>query len=91
MVGFKGLFRRRLGAPTPSRAAMDRVKAWAATALNASRETAFTVNEIVCTDPSCPGIETVLLVMAPGARTRAVKVAKAIEDVTEQDVRDALV
>lgn len=51
----------------------------------------LTVSEIECLDPSCPGTETVILVMAPGLRTRAAKIAGPIPEVTEQDVRSALV
>jgi hypothetical protein len=88
---FGRLFRDRLGARKPERAALDRVKAWAVAVLQAPPSSAITVSEIVCTDPSCPGIETVILIMAPGEKTRAAKVSKAAEAVTEQDVRGALV
>ena len=83
-----GLFRSRRA---PESEALGRVKAWALAGLGDAPGTAVSVNEIVCTDPSCPGVETVILVMAPGARTRAVKVVKAVDEVTEQDIRDALV
>ena len=79
------------GRPKPDSEAAARVKAWARAALDLAEETAFAVNEIACTDPACPGIETVILIMAPGEKTRAAKVSKAAEAVTEQDVRGALV
>jgi hypothetical protein len=85
------LFDGWLGAPKPDREILNRVKGWAAATLESGPATAITVNEIVCTDPSCPGIETVVLVMAPGQKTRAYKVSKAADEVTEQDIRDALV
>jgi hypothetical protein len=66
------------------------VKAWIRAALGASADTAFAVNEIACTDPACPGIETVILVMEPGRKTRALKVARALDAVTEGDVRAAV-
>ena len=28
------------------------------------------VNDIACTDPACPGVETVILVMEPGQNAR---------------------
>jgi hypothetical protein len=68
----------------------ERVRAWARATLPARDDTTFAVNEIVCTDPGCPGSETVILVMAPGRRTRACKIPKLMNDVTEQDVRRAL-
>ncbi|HMO29001.1 hypothetical protein [Enterovirga sp.] len=48
------------------------------------------MSEIVCLDPACPGTETVMLVMAPGLKTRAAKLAKAAAEVTEPEVRAAL-
>jgi len=48
------------------------------------------VSEIVCADPTCPGLETVILVMVPGSATRAVKVARAMAEVTEADIDAAL-
>ena len=86
-----GFFRAMLGAPRPDAAAFGRVKAWTLAVLNLPEDAAVTVNEIACTDPSCPGLETVMLVMEPGRKTRAFKVPKAVEAVTEQDVRAALV
>jgi|1186.fasta_scaffold167155_2 hypothetical protein len=84
-----GLFRRR-DRPEPGSEAAGRVKAWLVATLDLAPETALTVSEIVCLDPSCPGTETVMLVMERGRKTRAYKVAKAMDEVTEQDVRQAL-
>ena len=69
---------------------VERVRAWARATLRAREDTTFAVNEIACTDPGCPGSETVILVMEPGRRTRACKIPKLMDDVTEQDVRWAL-
>jgi hypothetical protein len=89
MAGRLGtLLRETFGRRRADPAALARVKAWAA---EAAPDTSFTVNEIVCPDPACPGFETVILVMAPGRPTRAAKVSKPVEEVTEQDVRAALV
>lgn len=79
-------FKRR----RPDEDAMERIKGWTRAALSLG-EGALAVNEIVCADPACPGYETVVLIMAPGQRTRAVKVPKPLAEVTEQDIRDALV
>jgi hypothetical protein len=74
----------------PDAATIERVKGWTRAALHPGEGT-VAVNEIVCADPACPGYETVVLIMAPGQKTRAVKVQKPVEEVTEQDIRDALV
>jgi hypothetical protein len=85
-----GLFRRREREPTREAQAIERVKAWAGAAPGLAAGTAFAVNEIVCNDPSCPGTETVILVMEPGRKTRACTLQKPIAEVTEQEVREAL-
>jgi hypothetical protein len=70
--------------------ARERVRALVLAAVGDDPEIGIALNEIVCADPSCPGTETVILVMAPGKRTAACKVAKPMADVTDDDVRDAL-
>lgn len=72
------------------RSAQERVKAHAFEALGRNPDIGLSINEIICRDPGCPGTETIILVMAPGRKTAACKVQKAMDDVTEDDVRDAL-
>ncbi|MBZ6077412.1 hypothetical protein [Microvirga puerhi] len=78
-----------LGLSRPDRESIERVKALARAARPFPPETAFAVNEIACTDPACPGIETVILIMEPGAKTRAYKISKPMDQMTEQDINDA--
>jgi hypothetical protein len=87
---FGAFLRGSFGLPKSDKQAVDRVKDLARAALRVSPDTAFAVNEIACTDPSCPGIETVILVMEPGQKTRALKVAKPLDEVMEQDILKAL-
>jgi len=87
---FGAFLRGSFGLPKPDKQAIDGVKDMARAALRASPETAFAVNEIACNDPGCPGIETVILVMEPGQKTRALKVAKPLDEVMEQDILKAL-
>ncbi|MET7246518.1 hypothetical protein ABZT49_24475 [Methylobacterium sp. EM32] len=82
-----GAFRRR---PSPDAAARARVAEIARRLGGLSPEVTLSVNEIVCADPACPGTETVILVMQPGVRSRACKVAKPLDEVTEEDVAAAL-
>ncbi|MFM9973302.1 MAG: hypothetical protein ACKVON_01855 [Beijerinckiaceae bacterium] len=72
------------------RDAHSRVKTAVFEALGCNPDIAISVSEIICADPACPGQETVILVMAPQKKTAACKVSKAMTDVTEDDVRDAL-
>jgi hypothetical protein len=87
---FGAFMRGTFGLPKPDKQAVDRVKELARSALQASQDTAFAVNEIACNDPGCPGLETVILVMEPGRKTRALKVPKPLDEVTEQDILAAL-
>ncbi|ACL56388.1 hypothetical protein [Methylobacterium nodulans] len=85
-MGLFSAFRR----PRPDAAARERVAAFARQAGGFGPEVALTVSEIVCPDPACPGTETVILILAPGARSRAVKVGRPVEAVTEADVAAVL-
>ena len=86
-MGLLGAFRRRSGPDAASRA---RVADAARRLGGFGPEVSVTVNEIVCADPACPGTETVILVMIPGARSRACKIGKPLEAVTDEDVATAL-
>jgi len=91
MARFGAFLKRALGGPPrPDREAIARVKALVVGARPFPPDTAFTVNEIACTDPACPGIETVILIMEPGAKTRACKISKPLDEVMEQDIVEAL-
>lgn len=83
MTSFLSAFSRRRG---PEREALERVKSLVRVALALPGDVALSANEIVCADPACPGTETVVLVMAPGARTRALKIAKPAVEVGLPDV-----
>jgi tetrahydromethanopterin S-methyltransferase subunit A len=82
-------------APKRDEAAIARIKQWVreiAADDSAAREAiAVTVSEIICADPSCPGTETVILIMPPGRKTAAAKVAKPIAEVMEIDAKGAAV
>lgn len=67
-----GLFGRGGGADGQA-ADASRIKAEVRARLGLSDGAAVAVNEILCADPSCPGTETVILVMNPGEKTRAYK------------------
>ncbi|UHC15969.1 hypothetical protein LRS73_26400 [Methylobacterium currus] len=49
-------------------------------------EDALSVNEIACADPGCPDTETVILLMRARMPTRALKIGKPIEGVTDGDI-----
>ena len=88
MARWGDLLRRKAAKPEPE--AIGRLKSCVREVLALPAGTALTVNEIACLDPACPGMETVILVMEPACKTRAYKIAKALDAVTDQDVRDAL-
>jgi hypothetical protein len=70
--------------------AVSRIRGWVQAAIGDIPGVSISVNEIACRDPACPGVETIILVMAPGQRTRACKISKTLEDVTEVDVRETV-
>lgn len=90
MTRLGAFIRGAFGVPKVDPEATAKVKDWARAALCVHEDTAFAVNEIACTDPACPGIETIILVMEPGVKTRACKIAKGLSDVTQEDVAAAL-
>lgn len=66
------------------------VEAWVREAAGLREADIVKVNEVLCPDPACPGFETVILLMRAGERTRAVKVAKPIAEVSQADVAIAV-
>ncbi len=90
------MLKRLLGGAKPrDPVAAARIKNWVREIAEddpALREAvAVTVSEIICADPGCPGTETVILIMRPKAETRAAKVAKPMDEVTEIDAKGAAV
>ncbi|MFN8828986.1 MAG: hypothetical protein ACK50Q_01800 [Labrys sp. (in: a-proteobacteria)] len=82
-----GLFRR----PSPQeRAKAEVVKEQVRRDLALEDEATVSVSEIDCGDAACPGLETVILVMRPGHRTRAFKVAGALMAIDAAAVTAAL-
>ena len=82
----KDLFRTSRKTPRPEAEALRRVKDWTRDALGVGSDVAVTASEIACTDPSCFGTETVILVLERGHKTRAYKIRKAAPD---DDLRPA--
>ncbi|MBY0611247.1 MAG: hypothetical protein K2P80_03595 [Beijerinckiaceae bacterium] len=86
----------RLFAPPRPRdpIAAERIKGWVRAQMSgdaAIQETiAVTVSEIVCNDVSCPGTETVILIMRPYHTTKAVKLSQPMDQVGEADVVAAM-
>ena len=86
----------RLFAPPKPRdpVAAANIKAWVRAQLSedeAVQETiAVTVSEIICNDISCPGTETVILIMRPYRTTKAVKLSQPMDAVMEADVVAAM-
>lgn len=84
---FSSLFGRK---PPRDEAALARIRAWVASALNDPEGLALTISEVDCADPACPGLETFILVMRPGEATQAARIRKRIAEIVEADVREAL-
>jgi len=70
---------------------MEDLKARLRERLSLAPDDGLAVNEIACADPGCPaGVETVVLIMRRGERTRAIKMLKAMTEVTDADIEAAL-
>ena len=78
------------GRARPDDGTRSRVEAWIREAGEFGPDVVLKLNEIVCADPACPGIETVVLVMRPGTRTQALKIGKPMAEITAEDVAAAL-
>lgn len=86
MSPMKSVFRRK----QQDEPARNRIRNWAAEILGEERPLTLTISEIDCGDPACPGLETIILVMREGEATQAVKIRKPMEEVTKQDLREAM-
>jgi hypothetical protein len=71
-------------------AAIKSIKAVARLLFKANEDDAVVVNELRCTEPGCPPIETVVALLRAGCEPRQVKVHKPAVEVTEDDLRAAL-
>jgi hypothetical protein len=71
-------------------AARERIRSWVEAALGSEPPLTLTISEIDCADPTCPGLETIILVMRAGEATQAVKLRKPMIEASEQDVREAV-
>jgi hypothetical protein len=78
------------GSTRPDAAATARIKDKVRLILGLPEDASIAVNEIICADPSCPGMETVILIMAPGHKTVAAKVQAAIEEVSDEALTEAV-
>ena len=58
--------------------------------LSLTDDDGVTVSEIACSHPQCGDAETIVLVMRLGRPTEAVKIAKAMRLVSEEELREVL-
>jgi hypothetical protein len=85
-----GLFGKGNGRSAESAEAASRIKAETRELLGLAETAAIAVNEIICADPACPGTETVILVMNPGAKTRAFKAQVPMSELTREALAEVL-
>lgn len=86
MIGGFRLGKRRSDEEAGTRTALkDRIAAL----LVLGENDVLTLSEIVCHDPGCPGVETVVLLLRGGHKPRAYKMAMAMADVGEAEIEAA--
>ena len=83
-------FFNRRGQDPDTADASRRLTAMVRDILSLTDDDGVTVSEIACSHPECGDAETIVLVMRLGRSTEAVKVAKAIRLVSEEELREAL-
>lgn len=71
-------------------AQVERTKRNVRAALSLGEDVALSVSEIACADPACPVLETIVLIMEPGRKTRACKAHGAIDAMGVEELRAAL-
>ena len=82
--------RKGADAKAEAKATAERLKAQVRELLGLPEMAAIAVNEIICADPACPGMETVILVMEPGRKTQAFKLQMAMPDVSRENLAQVL-
>jgi hypothetical protein len=82
-------FRSRMASDRRKDAAFDLMMK-ARAILRTDDETVVSVSEHDCGDPGCGRARTVVLIMRPDQPTKAVKIDKPIDGVTQADLSDAL-
>ena len=83
-------FFNRRGQDPETADASRRLTAMVRDILSLTDDDGVTVSEIACSHPECGDAETIVLVMRLGRPTEAVKVAKAMRLVSEEELREAL-
>jgi hypothetical protein len=83
-------FFNRRGQDPETADASRRLTALVRDILSLTDDDGVTVSEIACSHPECGDAETIVLVMRLGRPTEAVKIAKAMRLVSEEELREAL-
>lgn len=90
-AAISGFLRQGLGRSGGlSPAQLARVRELTVSILALADDVVVKVNEINCVDPACPGQETIILIMVPGARTRALKIRAPVEEVDAASISSAV-
>jgi hypothetical protein len=90
MAGRLGSLLDRFRPARPDAEDMERVRGWVRACLSLGEDDTVAVNEIACTDPACPGLETVILVMRKGEKTQAFKSPGSLVVQTRPGIEKAL-
>lgn len=80
-----------LGRPKRDVALIRQIKEWAYACLPVASEATLSVMELVCHEPGCPPLETVIAAMEKGKGTRQWKLHKPIPAITRADLDELAV
>ncbi|MFM7335462.1 MAG: hypothetical protein ACKO2N_14475 [Tabrizicola sp.] len=78
-----GLFNRR---PRPDAEAVARLKGWVADLMSLNERDHIAIAELVCHEPGCPDLETVVTVTLADSRRFVLRFPSAVAAVTAGDV-----
>lgn len=67
-----------------------KIKDWARDILDLDDDAIVMVSELQCREENCPPIETVIAVMETGKEKQMFKIHKAIDELTETEVRQTI-
>ncbi|MEO0014228.1 MAG: hypothetical protein RLZZ535_2617 [Cyanobacteriota bacterium] len=76
------LFSRTNSKPDPKK--VKQVKTWIAEILNLDEQIAISLNQLTCREPSCPPIETVIVIMEQPPKQY--KIHKSIAEIEQSDI-----
>jgi len=88
MISISKILDRRVSNGLPAHAA--RLKTWTRSCLDLAEDAVLSINELACTQPGCDPRQTVILILSSSGPMRKLVFHKALLDVDEADIEEAV-